>query len=191
MRPLNAAAQALRVRALAGEKIPVIPLVYIGLPVPQRWALCGLDLVWAGFTWAAQDLGLEAIEDDAGQPSGLRISLPGITPSQVALGVDDDIEGAPVTVSLAWVDPDTAAVADALQVWAGELDMPGWQDGPRAVVQFAAEHRASIAARPRVSRYTNDEQQRLYPGDTSLNFDPATDGAPMVWPSASFFRVQE
>ena len=76
-----------------------------------------------------------------------------------------------------------------MQVWAGELDMPGWQGGPEALVHFSAESRASIALRQRPSRYTHDEQQRLYAGDTSLNFDPATDAAPVVWPAASYFRT--
>ncbi len=191
MRALNTAAQALQARALAGEKIPVVPLLYLGLPVPQRWALGGTALVWGGFTWEAQDVALQEVADELGDPSGLSITLPGVTTSQVALAVGADVEGAPVTVYLAWVDPATAEVADVLQVWSGELDQPGWQDGPQALVQLTAEHRATIAARPRVSRYTHDEQQRLYPGDTALNFDPATDAAALVWPAASFFKVPE
>ena len=54
---------------------------------------------------------------------------------------------------------------------------------------FLAESRASIAMRPRVTLYTNDEQQRLFAGDTSLDFDPAMDAAAVTWPAASFFRV--
>ena len=67
--------------------------------------------------------------------------------------------------------------------------MAGWQDGLSALVHFTAEHRASLALRQRVSRYTNDEQSRLSSGDTSLNVDPLTDAAPLVWPNASYFRV--
>jgi hypothetical protein len=43
--------------------------------------------------------------------------------------------------------------------------------------------------RPKPSRYTNDEQQRMFSGDTSLDRDPATDAAPVTWPAASYFRV--
>jgi hypothetical protein len=46
-----------------------------------------------------------------------------------------------------------------------------------------------VALRPRVTRYTNNEQQRLYPGDTSLDVDPLTDAASLVWPAASYFKV--
>lgn len=189
MRTLNAGALALQARALAGERIPIIPLLYMGLTVPQRWALCGTPLVWGGFTWAARDVGISEVSDDAAEIAGLKITLPGVTESERALALSGDVEGSAVTLYLAFVDPVTAVVADAMQVWAGELDMPGWQGGPEALVHFTAESRASIALRQRPSRYTNDEQKRLHPGDTALDFDPATDAAPVVWPAASYFRA--
>lgn len=191
MRTLNAAALALKARAIAGERIPVHALVYFGLPTPQRWAVGGTDLVWGGHTWAAQDIGIDAISNDIATPSGLAFTLPAVTTSEISMAVDDDIEGSEVEVYLALVDPDTAAVADAMLVWAGELDMPGWEDGPQAVAHFTAEHRGTIAMRSRPVRYTDSDQQRLHPGDTSMRFDPATDGAPMVWPAASYRQVPE
>lgn len=189
MRTLNTAAEALRVRALAGEKIPVIPLVYFGLTVPQYWAVCGHDLVWDSQTWVGLDIALSDVRDEATQFAGLRFTFPGVTSSERALATADDVEGSEVIVRLAWCDPQTGEVADAVQVWAGELDQPGWQGGKVALVHFTAEHRATIAMRQRVSRYTNDEQQRLFPGDTSLDVDPLTDAAALVWPAASYFKV--
>ena len=189
MRALNVNGEALHQRALTGEKIPVIPLVFMDLDVPQYWALCGHALVYDGHTWEPLDIAMSEIKDDSTQHSGLRFSLPGATDTQLALAIAGDIEGAACTVHLAWVDPSTGTVEDAMQVWAGELDVAGWEDGPQAVIHFTAEHRASVAARPRVTRYTDNEQQRLSPGDTSLNVDPLTDASSLVWPAASFFRV--
>ena len=85
--------------------------------------------------------------------------------------------------------PLVRAVGDALLFWEGELDQAGWQAGRESIAHFTAESLASVALRPKPSRYTNDEQQRLYPGDTSLDVDPATDAATVVWPAASYFRV--
>jgi hypothetical protein len=192
MRVLNAQGLALKARAVAGERIDMPLLVFVDLPAtPQRWALGGTPVAWGGYTWVDQDLQAEAIEDDAGQPAGTQLTLPGVTEQQLALAVDGDIEGSQQRIYLALQDPVSAEVADAMQVWAGELDIPGWQHGTQSLVHLTAEHRATVAARPRVSRYTDDEQQRLYPGDTSLAFDPGTDAAPMVWPNASFFKVRE
>lgn len=189
MRAINPAAHALRARALAGEQIPVVPLVHFALQVPQRWAVCGIPLQWAGETWQPLDIAISDIADDASDPGGLRFTFPAVTESQLSLALAGDVDGKRVTVHLAWVDPSTGTVADAMQVWAGELDVSGWQDGQQALAHFTGEHRASLAMRTRPSRYTNDEQQRLHPGDTALNVDPLTDAAALVWPAASYFRA--
>lgn len=189
MRALNTAGQALHTRALAGELIPVVPLVHFALVADQRWAVCGIPLVWGGHTWEPLDIAIGEIADDANQASGLRFTLPAVDDAQLALAIAGDVEGAAVTVYQAWVDPDTGEVADAMQVWAGELDVAGWQDGPQAVAHVTAEHRATVALRGRVSRYTHDEQLRLSAGDTALDVDPLTDAAPLVWPAASYFKV--
>lgn len=188
MRTLNTAALGLRSRALTGEMIPVVMLVHFALPVAQRWALCGIPLVWGGYTWEPLDIVVSEIKDDAQQSSGLRFTVPGVSESDLAMAMGD-VEGSAVTVRLAWVDPADGTVADAVQIWAGELDVAGWQDGPQAVVHYTAEHRAGVALRPRVSRYTDDEQGRLSAGDTSLYIDPQTDAPPVVWPAASYFRA--
>jgi hypothetical protein len=185
---LNAGGQALQARRLLGEKIPVVWLLYLGLAAPQRYALAGVDLVWGGHTWTARDVVISDVEDDVSDYSALQITLPGVTDPERAQAFAD-VEGAAVQLYRAWVDPATAQVADAVLRWSGELDVPGWQVGREALVHFVAESRAAIALRPSPIRYTNEEQQRLYPGDTSLDFDPATDAKPVAWPAASWFRV--
>lgn len=189
MRTVNAPAAALRARRLAGEKIPQVPLVFVDfVGAPQRWALCSVPLVWGGYTWEPLDIAIGSVTDALQQADGIRLTLPAATPAQLALAAQDS-EGAVVRIYLADVDPSTAEVADAMQVWVGVLDQPGWQDGGRALAHFRAEPLAQVALRDRVSRYTHDEQHRLYPGDTALDVDPMTDAAPQVWPAASFFRV--
>lgn len=189
MRTFNTAGQALLDRAIAGEAIPFVPLLEIGFEVTQRFALCGLPLVWGGYTWEPLDISVGEVDDSATQRNGLQFSFPGVSSSQLALALGEDVEGADCRLYVALVDPDTGAVGDAVPAWSGALDVPGWQEGAQALVNFTAEHRQELAARPKPSRYTNDEQQRLFPGDTALDFDPATDAAPVVWPAASYFKV--
>jgi hypothetical protein len=194
MRALNVDGQALQVRRLAGDaSVQVITLVYIGFAVPQRWALTGLQqLIWddgTADTWTGREVMLSNLQTEVGDLSSLQITLSGVTDAERALAFAD-VEGDPVKIYRAWVDlADNATAADALLWWEGEIDIPGWTAGRDAFLHFTAESRASIALRPSPSRYTHDEQQRLYTGDTSLDFDPATDAAPVVWPAASYFRV--
>lgn len=189
MRTLSTAGQALLDRMLAGELIPVVQLVEALTTPTLRMAAAGRPLVWGGHTWGAIDLQIEPISHSAGgEVEQMQFRLPGVTPDQLALALTEPVDGKTVRVYDAWVDPDTGEVAEAVLAWAGTLNVPALQDGPQASVAWTAEHRGVQALRIKPLRYTDDEQRRLYPGDTSLNFDPATDAAPLAWPAASYFK---
>lgn len=188
MRSLNTAALALLGRIQAGEQIPLVQLIEIELDVTLYLTTAGLPLVWAGQTWQAIGLAVGPVENEVGEFQSLVFTLPAVSPEQLAIALQEDVEGRTVRIYDALVDPATGVVAMAVPAWTGALDVPSVQDGPVASMSINAEHRGSLALRPRPVRYTNDEQQRLYPGDTCLAFDPATDAAPMVWPAASYFK---
>jgi hypothetical protein len=187
VRTLNTAGQALLSRLLAGEQIPVPLLVQFDLDVVQRVSTAGIPLVWGGHTWQPTEIVVSPIEDDEAEFMNLSFTLPGVTESQLALALTEDVEGKRARVWMAFVDPDTGTVADAPLVWSGELDVPALQDGPQASVTVNAEHRGNLALRPRTRRYTHDEQQRIAPGDTALDVDAGTDRPPLQWPLASWF----
>lgn len=189
MRTLNTAALALLARIQSGEQIPVVQLVELQFPTTLRYTTAGHHISWGGHTWTTAGMGgIDAVEDEQGQVQALQFSLPGVTPEQIAIALGDDVDGTTVHVYDALIDPADGTVADAVLAWAGTLNVPGLDDGATATVVVTAEHRGLHALRPKPSRYTNDEQQRLYPGDTSLDIDPATDAGPVAWPAASFLR---
>lgn len=188
MTTLNPAGQALLARAIAGERIAVVQLVFIDATVPQYWAACGTGPIeWGGHDWVASDIGITEIEDTVNGLNGQTLTLPGVTPAELAFAFDD-LDGVTIQLFDAWIDPDTKVVADAPLTFTGELDVPGWQDGAEATVILTAVHAGNAALRPKSSLWTNDEQQRLHPGDTCLNTEALTDAAPLVWPAASFFK---
>lgn len=191
MRAMSAAGLALLARLLAGEQIPIAQLVRVDLAGGTLYlTTAGHAITWAGETWHAAGLGaIEPIEDAQTEMPGLRFTLPGLNEAQMAVALEPGTEGARVRVYDALLDPDTGECGDAPLAWAGTLNVPTLQDGPQADMVVVAEHRGMLALRPKPSRYTNDEQQRLHPGDTSLDFDPRTDAAAMVWPAASYGRV--
>ena len=189
MRPVNTAAAALLARIEAGEQIPMVQLIEFQFsPSTERYTTAGHALTWAGQTWDALGVQIEPVEDNTADMPGLSFALPGVTGPQIALALVEEVEGVTVRLFDALVDPDTGVVADAVLAWTGTLTVPQLQDGRVASVVLNAEHRGTTALRPKVSRYTDDEQRRLYPGDTCLAFDPATDAGPLVWPNASFIR---
>lgn len=186
----NGTAQALiDAAALNGAPLDLVQLVAIGFTVPQYYAQCGHAKTWNSITWQPLDIAISALDDSADARNALRFTFPGVTTTELALALSGDVEGSTVDVYLAICNPADGTVADAKLRWSGQLDIPGWQDGAEAVVHFTAEHLAEMAARPKPLRYTHDAQQRISAGDTFLEVDPVTDGAPIVWPAASFFKV--
>jgi len=191
MRTLNVDAQALLARIEAGEQIPLVQLVAMLFTVPLLYTTAGHSITWDGDTYVSAGLGsIEPIQDSTGHVQQLQFSLPGISEEQIALALTEAVEGTTVHVYDALLDPDTGVVADAVLAWSGTLNVPSIEDGTSATVIVTAEHRGMAALRPKPSRYTNDEQQRLFPGDTSLNVDPESDAGPIAWPAASFFRQE-
>lgn len=189
MRTINAAGQALLARMAAGEQIPMVQLVQVDLDVPMYLTTAGVPLQWGGHTWLPVPLRVEPISEQAGgNVDQLAFVLPAVTEDQLALVLTEPVKGKAVAVLDALVDPATAEVVATMQVWAGELNVPGFQDGPEAAAQWTAEHRAVRAYRPKPSRYTHDEQQRLHPGDTALHVAAETDAAALMWPAASYFK---
>lgn len=189
MRSLTTAGQALLDRITAGEQIPMVQFVQMNLATPLYYTTAGVSIVWGGHTWVAIGGKIEPISDSGtGEVDQLQFTLPGITDDDIALALSADVEGKTVLVYDALIDPITGEVADAPLSWTGSLNVPAFEDGPIATVTVTAEHRAIQAMRPKVSRYTDDEQRRLFPGDTSLDIDPDTDALPLPWPAASYFK---
>lgn len=188
MRTLNAAAQALLDRITAGEQGIIVQLVLISATVPLRFCTGGATVTWGGHDWFGDSVAVDPVADALGEYPSIVLRLPAVTEDQISLVLTTKVEGLPVTIYDALVDPETGTVEDAVPAWAGTLNVPTVEDGPTALISVTAEHRGMTALRTKPSRYTDDEQRRLYPGDTSLDFDPATDAAPLVWPAASYFR---
>jgi hypothetical protein len=188
MRTFNAAAQALLDRIEAGEQGCMTQLVLIAASVPLRFTTAGITVRWAGEDWYGNSVAVEPVADAVGELPSIVLRLPAITEDQISLVLTTRVEGLSVTIYDALVDPDTGVVEDAEPAWAGSLNVPSIEDGPTAVISVTCEHRGMSALRAKPSRYTDDEQRRLHPGDTSLDVDPATDAGPIVWPAASYFR---
>lgn len=186
----NAGAQALLDAAAAGgTPVEVTVLLYIGFTVPQRYVQNTKPKDWGGFTWAGVEFAIQPIDDSADARNALGFTFPGVTSAELSLALAGDVEGAPVDCYVAIVDPADGTVADAKLRWSGQLDVPGWQDGAEAAVHFTAEHLGDVAARVKPWYYTHDAQIREFSGDTFLDVDMGADGAGVVWPAASHYKV--
>lgn len=177
----------------SGAMPPTILLLLMETNPVIRLNSTGVTVPYGGFDWlgAGQFGAVEPVSDAPGDESALRFTLSGVPADAIALALGDapDTKGAPVTLSLALLDPATKAVTDVLQLFRGYVDQMPISYGPEgASIGVICSHRGETFSRPKPLRNTDGDQQKLYPGDTSRRFVVSQSQVQDVWPAASFFR---
>lgn len=188
MRSLTPAALA----QLSSGDVALAVLVELQLDgTPVRLASCAAAVDVAGALYfGAGSLGaVDAVRDEAGQTQGIKFSLSGVPSENIALALQTDIQGKPCKVSVAVCHPDTWAVLDAPVAWAGTLDqMPITHGAETSTIGVTAIHRGDTFRRPKPLRYTDGDQQRVAPGDTSCRYITSQSQKQDIWPAADWFR---
>jgi hypothetical protein len=187
MRAISPAALAV----LSSETVPMVLLVEMLLTQPLRMSSASVPITYGG----AEYLGLghfgavEEVEDSPGEYKNLVFALNGVASDLISIALSENIRGKPVTMRLGVMDPNNFTVLDAPVIWAGTLDqMPIQMGKETGIVNVTAEHRGVTFARPKPLNYTDNDQRRLFPGDTSLKTIQSQSTHPDVWPAASYFK---
>lgn len=184
----TAAAGALS--ALAGQSLGTIWLIRMDLAGGTVYLnTSASNVVWAGSTWmGAGVVGMvDAVQDQSGERRGLKFTLSSVPPEYLSLGLSGGIRGKRVKVYEALLDD--AGIHDVPRIWSGSLNQPSIEEGAQTgQITFTAEHRGATFARPKPLRYTDGDQQRISPGDRSLQFVVSQANHPDVWPSAAWFK---
>lgn len=151
----------------------------------RMWSGTG-SVVWDGKTWLGVGhlLALGPVEEtSAVEATSLSMSLSGVPPSMVALAYGDFSQGRAAKVWLALID--TAAwtvIADPVPIFQGRMDTIGdSDDGQEATITVSAETNLADLKRLRARFFTNQDQQRLFPGDQSLRFIPSLQDRSITW----------
>lgn len=157
---------------------------------PIRLTTAGVDIDWNGYTYIGRKMvGAESIKDQGGEVQGLTLSLSGVPLEMLSIALQEPVQGKPARIWTCLLSADTHSILDVVQTWAGTCDrMPIQQSPKTATVSVTCEHRGITFARSKGLRYTDGDQQRLYPGDKCLQFILAQAQHQDTWPAASFFR---
>lgn len=132
---------------------------------------------------------VEAVQDEAGSAGPLRFSLSGVPSESIGLALAEEPRGKTCTLRLAVLNPDTHAIEDTPVAWTGTLDqMPITHGASTCTIGVTAVHRGETYRRPKPLRYTDGDQQRLHPGDTSMRYVLSQAQVQDVWPAASLYR---
>jgi hypothetical protein len=192
MRTLSSPALAV----LSQQTVPMALLIEMLFPgSPDYFATGGWDLTWSAKTYVGTGtiIKIDALPESAGAPRGAQITLTGVQSDMVALALQDSatVQGVPINLYTAFLDPTNYTVLNACLDWAGRLDTMQLADsdsGESSIV-LTAEHIGIDLLRPSPTRWTDIDQLRLFPGDKGLAFIATTAASPIVWPAASFFKA--
>lgn len=187
MRAVSASAAAV----LVGGAVPLALLVEMDLTAPLYLNTSNLNLVVGSATYlGVGGLGsIAALAETPAEVRGLTFQISGVPSDRISLALSEPVQGKPVRIKTAILDPSTYSVLDTRLRWAGLLDvMTVNESGGMATINVSAEHAGMDLSRASTSLYSDTEQQRLNPGDLFLQFMADQVSQRIVWPSVEFFK---
>jgi valyl-tRNA synthetase len=135
---------------------------------------------------------VNASDETTEQARPLTFTLSGLPSSQLSLVLQETVQGRVVQISVAIFDPATHQVLDVALEWQGLLDtMQVAEDGQTATVTVNAESAGLDLLRSSPLRYTDVEQQRLFPGDRGFEYVNDQADREIVWPARSYFERRQ
>lgn len=113
------------------------------------------------------------VETSALQANGLALGLSGVPSDVLAESLGFCRQGLPVRILFGLIDSTGAIIADPTLLFSGRMDTVSVDEGAdTALITITAESRIIDMQKPRIRRYTDDDQQRTNPGDLGFEFVP-------------------
>ena len=154
--------------------------------------VCGapVDITFLGRTFLAVGAlgGVSQVQESGELRSyGITLTLAGVPRDAVALAMGEHCQGRPGTVWEVVLDATThLPLADPIVVFRGRMDHPVIKLGETATIGVTMTNRLADWDRPRLRRYTDEDQKREYPGDEGFRFVSKTAEKEIVWPAKGF-----
>lgn len=131
--------------------------------------------------------GISGVEESGELRSyGLTLTLSGVPRDAVAIALGEHYQGRPGTVYEVLFDDDWQVITDPIVMFRGRMDQMPIKLGAEAQVSVTLTNRLADWDRPRLRRYTDEDQQRQFPGDLGFQFVSATAAKEIVWPAKGF-----
>ncbi len=122
------------------------------------------------------------------QASGVKLSLSGIPPAHIAAAFER-AQGRPGRIWLGFLDQTYRLVIDPVLVFSGLIDDTTIDLGALAKVTLSVENRMIAWERPKVRRYTNEDQQQRFADDKFFEFVNPTVEKELLWGVGSTNQV--
>ncbi len=178
--------------AVQGEVVTrsvAVELLYSSAPV--RFAGTPFDIAIGGATFFGVGAlgGVSAVEESAElRAYGMTVGLSGCPRDMVAVALTESYQGRRATVWEVLFDANGLPVADPLVIFRGRMDQMDIALGETATINVRLENRLADWERPRIRRYTAEDQRAAWPADKFFDFVPATTEKELIWPNRTFFE---
>lgn len=116
------------------------------------------------------------------------LTLSGVPGDAIALALGEAYQGSPGTIWEVLFNRSTGAViADPIIIFRGRMDQMSIELGQTAAVTITLQDFMADWERPRIRRYTMEDQTGRHPGDTGLRFLAATVEKQIIWPAGAWW----
>ena len=176
-------AVAAEIAAKTKHPVAIVEIMTAGAPV-RVWSGVG-DLVFDGDTYSGVGSlgGIQSAEETIElRASGEVYTLSGIPSALLSAAIGDVRQGLPCRRWLGFVDAAGALIADPLLLFEGTASVPTTDDsGDTCTISLSAENLLNTLKRPRVTRYTPEDQKIRETGDKGFDYVAALQDRVIAW----------
>lgn len=116
--------------------------------------------------------------------TGVRFGLSGIPSDILSVALSEPYQGRSAKIYLGVFDANYGVIADPFLCFDGRMDVMAINDdGDTSTITVTAEHRLIDLERPRLRRYTSEDQKALYSGDKGFDFVADLQDKTIAWGS--------
>jgi hypothetical protein len=179
--------------AIAQPHVAVVPLLEMIFDSGTlRLALNSFDIVSGGNTYVATGpvLSVQKVSESASSIEGVQFTMSGLDPAIIALATQEPYQGRIARLLKAYVDPSTnQVIGNPLAFFPGRMrSMSISETNSKAAVTLTVEHFDAEFDRPWPLRFSNTDQQRLFPGDRGCEYAEQMTEKSLVWPAKEALR---
>jgi len=143
----------------------------------------GKSIVYGGNTYLAVGGlgGIDTISETANlEAKGLTLTLSGIDTNHIAIALGENYQGRAAKIYFALLDANHDLVAAAL-MFTGRMDVMSISLGQTATISLSVEHQMIDANRPKIRRFTYEEQKVRDATDEGLQYVAAIENLDINW----------
>jgi hypothetical protein len=149
-----------------------------------RYTSADRDVVYGSvnYTAAGNFASISAVEEGTELEShSITIGINGIPAENLSLAIGATYQNRTATVYLGFLDINYDLVADPFVAFKGRMNSMDIVLGETASIQLGIQSRLVDWDKPRIRRYTNEDQQNYYSGDKGLEFVNEMVDKDLVW----------